>query len=71
MGKSSQNSLIPVLLFWSSRPYTICILFVYTFVKVVSYYDLSVLSISVMGFKKMWSGWSEIYPVLFGFFEFF
>ena len=29
-----------------------CILFVYTLLKVVSYYDLSVLSISVMGFQK-------------------
>ena len=29
-----------------------CIMFVYTLLKVVSYYDLSVLSISVIGFKK-------------------
>ena len=29
-----------------------CILFVYTLLKVVSYYDLSVLSMSVMGFPK-------------------
>ena len=43
-----------------------CILFVYrpyTLLTVVSYYDLSVLSMSVMGFqKKVWmgvSGWSE------------
>ena len=28
------------------------ILFVYTLLKVVSYYDLSVLSMSVMGFQK-------------------
>ena len=27
-------------------------MFVYTLLKVVSYYDLSVLSMSVMGFKK-------------------
>ena len=31
-------------------------------VKVVSYYDLSVLSMSVMGFQN---GWGELYPVLF------
>ena len=32
-----------------------CILSVYTLLKVVSYYDLSVLSMSVMGFqKKVW-----------------
>ena len=29
-----------------------CILSVYTLLKVVSYYDLSVLSMSVMGFQK-------------------
>ena len=35
-----------------------CILFVYTLLKVVNYYDLSVLSMSVMGFqkKKIWMG---------------
>ena len=37
-----------------------CILFAYTLLKVVSYYDLSVLSISVMVFQKkevwMWVG---------------
>ena len=36
-----------------------CILYVYTLLKVVSYYDLSVLSMSVMGFQKKISdgGW--------------
>ena len=29
-----------------------CILFAYTLLKVVSYYDTSVLSMSVMGFQK-------------------
>ena len=56
IGKSSQNSPKPVLIFWSSM----CILSVYTLLKVVGYYDLSVLSMSVMGFKKkvwMGSGW--------------
>ena len=38
-----------------------CILFVYTLLNVVGYYDLSVLSMSVMGFqkrkkKKVWMG---------------
>ena len=53
--KSSQNKPKPVLLFWSS----ICV-FCYTLLKVVGYYDLSVLSMSVMGFqKKVWmeEGW--------------
>ena len=53
-GKSSQNSPKPVLIFWSS---IVCILSVYTLRKVVGYYDLSVLSMSVMGFqKKVWMG---------------
>ena len=53
-GKSSQNSPKPVLIFWSS----IGILSVYTLslIKVVGYYDLSVLSLSVMGFQKKF-GW--------------
>ena len=52
-GKSSQNSSKPVLIFWNS------ILSVYTLIKVVSYYDLSVLSMSVMGFQKksLYGGW--------------
>ena len=45
-GKSSQNSPKPVLIFWSS------ILSVYTLLTFVGYYDLSVLSIIVMGFQK-------------------
>ena len=36
-GKSSQNSPKPVLIFWSS-----ILLSVYTLLKVVGYYDLSV-----------------------------
>ena len=43
-----------------------CILFV--LLKVVSYYDLRVLSMSVMGFQKSLDGvrgWGELYPVLF------
>ena len=38
----------------------------YTLLKVVSYYDLSVLSMSVMGSKKkvlIGGGWGELYPV--------
>ena len=53
--------------------YSVCI---YTLLKDVSYYDLSVLSISVMGFqKKVWmvgggvGGLSSI-QVYFGFLEF-
>ena len=47
--KSSQNSPKPVLIFWSSN--TMCILSVYTLLKVVGYYNLSVLSMSVIGFQ--------------------
>ena len=69
LGKSSQNSSKPVQIFGSSIPY------VYTLLKVVSYYDLSVLSMSVIGLqKKVWMGWvggwvSSI-QVFFGFFNF-
>ena len=34
-----------------------CILFAYTLLKVVSYYDLSVVTISVMGFHKFLLWW--------------
>ena len=51
--KSSQNTSKPVLIFWS----TMCILSVYTLLKVVTYYYLSVLSLSVMGFQKK-LGWA-------------
>ena len=53
-GKSSQNSSKPVHIFWSSIP--LCSLSVYTLLKVVSYYDLSVLSKSVMVSKKSLNG---------------
>ena len=49
-----------------------CILSAYTLLKVVGYYDLSVLSMSVMGFQKkfgwVWVGVSSL-QVFFGFFE--
>ena len=49
-----------------------CILSVYTLLKVVGYYDLSVLSMSVMGFQKkkigMVGGWGKLYPIFFGIF---
>ena len=48
-GKSSQNSPKPVLIFWSSIP---CVFCLHTLLKVVGYYDLSVLSMSVMCFQK-------------------
>ena len=66
-GKSSQNSPKPVLIFWSSVPCVFC-LYNYTLLKVVRYYDLSVLSMSVMGFQKnfwMVGGWGGLHPVLF------
>ena len=44
-GKSSKNSPKPMLIFWSSIPCVFCL-------KVVGYYDLSVLSMPVMGFQK-------------------
>ena len=61
------------LIFWSSIP---CVFCLYTLLKVVSYYDLSVLSMSVMGFQKkeVWmgvGGWGELYPSLFWIFGIF
>ena len=51
------------------------ILFVYTLLKVVSYYDLSVLSMSVMGFKNSlnggWVGGVSSIQFYLGFLEFF
>ena len=45
-----------------------CILSVHTLLKVVGYYDLSVLSMSVMGFqKKCLDGGGERYPIFLGF----
>ena len=47
-----------------------CILSVYSLLKVVGYYDLCVLSMSVVGFQKKkfgWrvGGWGELYPIFF------
>ena len=70
--KSSQNSRKPALICWSSIP---CILSVYTLLKVVGYYDLSVLSMPVMGFKKkVWmgvGGWGELSPIFLDFWNYF
>ena len=46
----------------------------YTLIKVVSYYDLRVLSMSVMGFQKKKFGWGWVggvrsIQVCFGFLE--
>ena len=54
-----------------------CILSVYpscTLLKMVGYYDLSVLSMSVMVSKKIWMGWvGGLRPIQFvlGFLDFF
>ena len=52
--KSSQNSPKPVLIFWSSIPCIFC-LYIYI-VKSFSYYDLSALSMPVLGFQKSLAG---------------
>ena len=65
VGKSSQNSSKPVLIFWSSIPCVFCLYIYCTLLKVVSYYGLS------DGFpKKKKFGWGvdglgELYPRLF------
>ena len=66
MGGSRSHS--EFLLLFENRPkiaitsdileyYTMCILSVHTLQKVVVYYDLSVLSMSVMGFQKEIGWW--------------
>ena len=69
IGKSSEN--IPIGptstdLCWSSIS---CVFCLYTLLKVVSYYDLSVLSMPAMGFQEKFGygmgRWGELYPVLF------
>ena len=66
---AATNAEFTVLIFWSSIPCVFC-LHVYTLVKVVGYYDLSGLSMSVIVFQKekfKWGvgGWGELYPILF------
>ena len=73
LGKSAQNSPKPVLIFWSSIP---CVFCLYTLLKVVGYYDLSVLSMSVMVSTTKKFGWGWVHglrpiQICFGFFEFF
>ena len=46
-----------------------CILSVYTLLNVVGYYDLSVLSMSVMVSKKSLDGF-ELYPIFLNLFNF-
>ena len=49
-----------------------CILSVYALLKVVAYYDFSILSMSLMCFQEsLYGGWGKLNPILFGFFEFF
>ena len=51
---SSLHRDVQWAIFTFTHAYTFCL---YTLIKVVSYYDLSVLSMSVMGFKKkVWMG---------------
>ena len=64
------------VIFFLNRPkialkqYDQCVFcLVHTLIKVVGYYDLSVLSMSVIGFQKKFGwgvgGWGELYPSLF------
>ena len=68
--KSSQNSPKPVLIFCSIP----CVFCLHTLLQVVGYYDLSVLSMSVMGFQKekvCVGGWGSSIQVFFGIFGIF
>ena len=69
-GKSSQISPKPVLIFWSSIPCVFCLY--YRLLKVVVYYDFSVLSMSVMGFHQNLCGWvGQLHPIFWEFLNFF
>ena len=68
-GKSTQNSNKPVLIFWSSITCVFCLY--YTLIKVVGYYDLSVLSMSVMGLKQKFGWVVSSFQVFFWIFGFF
>ena len=50
VGESSQNSPKPVLIILLSSIPCVCCLYIPTLLKVVGHYDLSVLSMSAMGF---------------------
>ena len=50
--KLCQNSPIVVPIFWGSIPCVSCLYIIYALLKVVIHYDLSVLSMPVMGFQK-------------------
>ena len=68
MGGSKNHPKI-ALIFCSSIPRVFCL---YTLLTVVSYYDLSVLPMSVMGFQKSldrgWVGGVSSSQFYFGFF---
>ena len=49
-GKIIPNNPKPVVIFWSGIPCVFCLY--YTLLKVVGYYDLSILSMSVMAFQS-------------------
>ena len=66
-GNRPKIALKPVLISWSSVP---CVFCLYTLLKVVGYYDVSVLSMSVMGFQqqqKFGWGWVGVSPIQFFF----
>ena len=69
-GKSSKNSSKPVLILWSSIP-LLCTMYVYTLIKVVSYYDFSILSMSKKSLDGGGGGWGEVYPIFSLFFLIF
>ena len=73
--KSSKKSPMLVRIFWGSIPCVLCgYNNKYMLLKVVSHYDMNVLSMSVMGFPKKQSldkargGFGELYPFCWEFF---
>ena len=56
---SSLHRDVQWAIFTFTHAYTFCLYIQCTLIKVVSYYDLSVLSMSVMGFQKKF-GWGRV-----------
>ena len=66
MNWTNRPKTVHIPIFWGSIP---CVFCWYTLSRVVSHYDLSVLSRSVMGLKKVLiGGWGELDPFFLEYF---
>ena len=74
-GKSFQNSIIRVRIFWGNIPGVFCLYRPNTLLQIVSRYDVSVMSMSGMGFQtKLWirvGAWVSSIQLCIGFWSMF